>query len=124
MAIIYNKSKIYKIVNDIDDDIYIGGTTKHYLSSRLNEHRMQFKKNKTRLLYRKMDNLGITNFKIVLIESFPCNSKDELTAREQYHIDLLKPALNRNRANGRNFEKYREYQKKYYEDHKMKLKNN
>lgn len=30
------------------------------------------------------------DYKIVLVEAFPCNSKDELRAREQHHIDLNK----------------------------------
>ena len=29
-----------------------------------------------------------TDYKIILIELFPCNSKDELLSREQFHIDL------------------------------------
>jgi len=117
----YSKSKIYKIINDVDDDIYIGATTKHYLCSRMNEHRQNLKlKNKNNLLYKKMELLGKEHFKIVLLESFNCNSKDELTKREQYYFDTLKPALNNNRANGKDVNRQKEYLKKYYQEHKAK----
>jgi hypothetical protein len=38
--------------------------------------------------------IGWENTHIVLIENFPCNSKDELFARERHFIDLLNPELN------------------------------
>jgi hypothetical protein len=61
--------------------------------------------------------------KIILIENYPCDSKDELLARERYWYDKLKPSINRQRPlvtkeeylqyfldyNDRNKEKRKEY---------------
>jgi ribosome-interacting GTPase 1 len=35
------------------------------------------------------DEYGIENCQIVLIETFPCSSRDELNARESYYIRSL-----------------------------------
>ena len=40
----YNNGKIYKIENNIDDMIYIGSTTKQYLSQRMDKHRSSYKR--------------------------------------------------------------------------------
>ena len=42
----YNNGKIYKIepiVDHDEGDIYIGSTTKHYLSQRMDKHRGNYK---------------------------------------------------------------------------------
>ena len=41
------------------------------------------------------DEYGLNNCVIVLLEAFPCNSKDEALAREAYHIKTLS-CVNRN----------------------------
>ena len=81
----YQLGKVYKLVNDDDDQIYIGSTTQRYLCNRMTIHRNDHK------LGRKMSACKIlekTNPRIVLIELWPCNSKDELTAREEHHRKL------------------------------------
>ena len=83
----YNNGKIYKIVNSIDDMIYIGSTTCR-LCSRMNVHRVFAKNNHNANLYRYMRELGITNFTIVLIENYPCSSKEHLLRRERHVFDL------------------------------------
>ncbi len=80
----YDKTKIYKIWSPLGDNIYIGCTTKEYLSSRMSHHRYEYKiylkseKNKMSttscLLF---DKYGVENCFIELIESKKCNSKDE-----------------------------------------------
>ena len=40
------------------------------------------------------DNGGWENWIFKVIQEFPCENKIELVIREQYHYDLLKPALN------------------------------
>ena len=42
-----------------------------------------------------MNTIGWNHVKIILIEAYTCNNKDELTARERYWIDELKPSLNK-----------------------------
>ena len=78
----YNSGKIYKLINTIDDKVYIGSTITR-LCDRMGNHRTKAKnKAKQSYLYEHMRNIGIEHFKIVLIKSFPCNSKDELEAEE------------------------------------------
>lgn len=89
----YQNGKIYKIVNDVNNDYYIGSTTEPTLARRMVYHRcastQQIKSN----LYRTMNRIGIEHFKISLIELYPCNSKDELNSREEYWIGELKPVI-------------------------------
>ncbi len=92
----YENSKIYKIINDINNDIYIGSTIQK-LNKRMQGHRSHSRNEERRpnaKLYKLMRELGCDHFKIILIESFNCKNKEELIAREQNHIDLLKPELN------------------------------
>ncbi len=91
----YSKGKIYKIYNTINDDIYIGSTIQN-LKSRLSSHLSHSKKNEfcKRLLYKTMNELGIENFYIELIENYPCDNKKELEEREKYWIKQEKSTLN------------------------------
>ena len=94
----YNNGKVYKIVNNIDNMIYIGSTTCH-LCSRMNVHRCNTRNNKNATLYKHMHKLGIRNFYIVLIENYSCSNKDQLLWHEWYIFDLhdKKILLNSNR---------------------------
>jgi hypothetical protein len=87
----YNNTKIYKIVSDLGDKVYIGTTTKQYLSQRMQGHRANYKTwqktGKRRCTsFEIFDEYGVENCKIVLIELFPCTTKDEQSAREYFHI--------------------------------------
>lgn len=94
----YASGKIYKIVNDINDDIYVGSTCQQ-LSNRMSCHRSHSNNDQFNgLLYQAMRHFGTDHFKIILIELFPCNLKIELCAREDHHIRELKPKLNVNNA--------------------------
>jgi hypothetical protein len=86
----YNSGKIYKILNRITDDIYIGSTYQT-LSQRMTKHRSKVKdpnlyKNS---FYKLASQLGIDNFYIELIENYPCSNKEELRAREGHWIRQL-----------------------------------
>jgi len=93
----YGKSKIYKIVpNNGDDVCYIGNTTKQYLSQRMVAHKANYKKWKEtgtscndEGLNNLFDKYGIENCKILLIENFVCNSKDELDNKTNDYINVL-----------------------------------
>ena len=115
----YGNGKIYKIESITGEGpIYIGSTTKQYLCQRMDEHRKQYKswkvgkQNKT-MSYEIFDTFGVENCQITLLETCPCETKDELTKRESHYIKSLQ-CINKNIAN-RN-------QKQYYEDNKEKLK--
>jgi hypothetical protein len=102
----YSNSKIYKIVPTNGDDIcYIGSTTKQYLSQRMDAHRSVFKQWQKNNKAEKtssvelFDKYGLENCKIVLIENFPCNSKDELEKREGEWIKKIN-CINKRGAGG------------------------
>ena len=77
----YKHGKIYKIVNDIDDFIYIGSTCLA-LNMRMIYHRKRAKKNNNANLYKHMVKIGIYCFKIILIRNVSCNNKEELLREE------------------------------------------
>ena len=91
----YKNGKIYKIESHLGDKIYIGSTIKQYLSQRFVNHRSDFKMWQNEKIPRRVNSFilfeeyGVENCEIVLIESFPCNSKDELHAREAYYIKTM-----------------------------------
>ena len=94
----YSSSKIYKIQpkGEFDEGyIYIGSTTKKYLSQRMAAHKYEYKcwLNGSRHKYSCFDifdKYGVDNCEMILIESYNCNSFDELQAKEGYYIKLLK----------------------------------
>src|SRR5687768_7109296 len=102
----YKNGKMYRINNDIDDEFYIGGTTQK-LSPRMAGHRQKVLDGRTSTLYNHMRALGVEHFRIVLIEKFPCESKEELRAREDALLREMKPTLNSIQA-VRDMEKKRE----------------
>lgn len=92
----YEHGKIYKLVNDIDDDIYVG-STHHPLVKRLSLHRSHAKgKRRNCKVYGHLNEVGLENVRIELIEEYPCTCRKELEDRERYWIENLKPSLNKN----------------------------
>jgi len=90
----YANGKIYKIESILGDKIYIGSTTKEQLSMRMTSHRSDYKKwkngkAKMTTSYHLFDEYGVENCKIVLLENCPCESKDQLSAREAHYIKTL-----------------------------------
>ena len=65
----YSHGKIYKIVNDIDDEIYIGSTV-DTLSRRFSGHKRKAKQVPNRKIYLHCDLHGIKCFRIVLVENW------------------------------------------------------
>ena len=92
----YGNSKIYKIERKSDNAlIYVGSTTKQYLSQRLVEHKAKSKRHPNRKVYKSIfDNEGWENHQILLIKLYPCNSRDELRSEEARFIRVLKPISN------------------------------
>ena len=90
----YQKTKIYKIESHLGDKIYVGSTAKEYLSQRFQQHKVQYKRWKNGKVgkytsFELFDEYGIENCQIVLIEAYPCNSKDEKNAKEGHYIKTL-----------------------------------
>jgi len=133
----YQNGKIYKIESNLGNKIYIGSTTKDYLSQRMDKHRKDFKewvnkKNSSRIIphlrsFDIFEEYGLESCKIILIECCPCNSKDELVAEEVYYIKTLE-CVNKvipNRTNKEykedNKEWIKEKNKKFYDEHKNEI---
>ena len=76
----YSQGKIYKIVNTVNDKVYIGSTT-CTLAQRMAGHRVWAKTNRSKI-YKAMRCHGVQNFKIELIKDYPCESKKQLEDRE------------------------------------------
>lgn len=85
------KSGIYKIINTINNRIYIGSAFN--LNGRKSEHFSTLRKNKHRnsKLQNSYNKYGDENFLFEIIER--CD-KSILLEREQYYIDTLKPFFN------------------------------
>jgi len=92
----YNKGKIYKIVSNYTDDIYIGSTIQT-LSKRMGGHRSRLKKYLTNKHTHTMacDICKFQDAKIYLIEEYKCESKIELEKRERYFIETMENVINR-----------------------------
>ena len=86
----YNRGKIYKIWDIGYTKCYVGSTTEE-LSMRMAKHRDKYKaytngKYSFTSSFGLFDEFGYENCKIEWVENFPCNSRQELTAREGYYI--------------------------------------
>ena len=98
----YQNSKIYKIYSDLGDKVYIGCTTKQYLSQRMAKHKYDYTYYKKKredtgfafvYSYLLFDEYGVDNCKIELLEAYPCNSIDEIRQREAHYIKTI-PNIN------------------------------
>jgi hypothetical protein len=88
-------ARIYKIVNTINDDIYIG-STRTELRYRWKGHKTDQKTNPTQNgLYELMGQYPIECFRMILIEEVECQNRQIQLQHEQRYIDQLKPKLNK-----------------------------
>ena len=80
----YQNARIYTVRNTIEPELIYIGSTCQSLSKRMAKHRTSVKSSQrnTTNLYQKMNELGVENFYIELLHSFPCSSHDELMAEE------------------------------------------
>ena len=101
----YQEGKIYKIYNTVNDEIYIGSTTRK-LSQRMADHRKPYtiKRHEHLPIYKAFIEFGVESFFIELIEKCPCHDKDELNKKEGEYIRQLKPSLNKFIAGRKNKE--------------------
>ena len=92
----YSRGKIYKLVNTVNDKIYVGSTCLS-LTKRLSSHKAMAK-SKPAPAHIHLNEIGWENIRIILVESVNAQNKDQLLQREQHYIDLLSPSLNKNSA--------------------------
>lgn len=89
----YKNGKIYRLVNTVDDEQYIGSTCTS-LAKRLYKHKQSAKLSGNRYVYQHLNNIGWDSVRIILIEEYECENKMELERRERYWIEELKASLN------------------------------
>ena len=92
----YSKGKIYKIVDNTNNNVYIGSTCEPTLAQRLAQHRSDYAKylRGVRGLTTSFLILANNNYDIVLLEECDVNSRDQLFQRERYYQDLI-PNINK-----------------------------
>ena len=85
----YSLGKIYKLVSNETDKVYIGSTCQRLLSSRFSGHKTNYKSwlDGNFPYVSSFDILAFDDAQIVLVENFPCQDKYELEARERYYIE-------------------------------------
>ena len=124
----YKNGKIYQILNNVNDDVYVGSTTQP-LCKRLYKHKSNSKVlvECKAPLYELMREIGKYIFYIELIESYPCNNIEELRAREGYYIrergSLNKLIAGRTHQewNEENKEHIKSYKKQYHKDNQESI---
>lgn len=87
----YKRSKIYKICSSHTDKVYIGSTCERLLCMRFSSHQAAYRrwqKGKRRFI-SSFDIIKYSDAYIELIESYPCDNKDELRQREGYWIKTI-----------------------------------
>jgi hypothetical protein len=124
----YILGKIYKIECNKTKKIYIGSTCEYFLDKRLLGHKTTFqryKENKTKNYLTSFEILENDDYKILLLENYPCNNKNELHQRERYYIETHS-CVNK-KIPLRTSKEYYEYKKdsiiKYHKDYYINNKN-
>ena len=130
----YQNSKIYKIYSDLGDKVYIGCTTKQYLSQRMAKHKYDYTYYKKKredtgfafvYSYLLFDEYGIDNCKIELLEAYPCNSIDEIRKREAHYIKTIPNINNHHNWTPERIEENKQAERKqakeFYEKNKTEL---
>ncbi len=82
----YKLAKIYKVVSDSHPELIYYGSTCQSLCNRMTTHRWELNRKKG----YQCSSINVTKYgdsKIVLVESYPCNSKEELYKRERFYIE-------------------------------------
>ena len=117
----YENGRIYKLVSQQTDKIYIGSTIT-LLCNRLAQHKCGYKiwlNDNTKGYATSYEIVKFDDCKIELIEIFPCKNIEELKAREGHFQRLHKDILVNIRVEGRT---EKEYSKFYHDTHKEQEK--
>jgi len=115
----YQQGKIYKIVCNITNEIYIGSTIQT-LEKRLGQHKNQN--------YMSKQIIEQNNYEIELIKDYPCNNKRELEEEESKYIrenkciNIVIPNRTMKEWREDNKEKLKKQMKEYNEKYKEKNK--
>ena len=123
----YQLGKIYKLTSEHTDKIYIGSTCKKLLCQRLAAHSSNYNEwKKGKVGYTSSYELfELGSVQINLLESYPCDTKDELLSKERYYIEKYKDSIVNKNIPIKTIEEKKEHvketYKKYYEENKEKI---
>ena len=81
----YLNGKIYRLVCNDTGKQYIGSTTSQ-LSTRLCQHKKLLKDGRSGTSKEILEN---NNYKIILLEDYPCDRKEQLLMRERFFIESM-----------------------------------
>ena len=112
----YSHTKIYKLIDKVNQHFYIGSTTSKYLAKRKADHKADSLRHPERPVYKYFNSVGWSNVTIVLIEELNLQSKEQQMQAEDRYIQQYiddERCLNAVRAVGMN-------RKEYYQLHKNK----
>eukprot|EP00732_Lithocolla_globosa_P005883 Lithocolla_globosa_v1_NODE_6407_length_1092_cov_8.579556.p1 type:complete len:243 gc:universal NODE_6407_length_1092_cov_8.579556:956-228(-) len=122
----YQKAKIYKIESYSNPELVYYGSTCQTLAQRMGVHRHNYREGNPHNL-KSYNVLEIGDAHIVLIECYPCNSKEELHSREAYYIknyncvNKTVPLRTKKEYYQDNIIQIKQRDKKYYLDNKQKI---
>ena len=110
-------SAVYKITNTVTGDFYIGSSKD--VKQRWINHKClsSWKRFPNNPMYLDFQKYGVDKFEFQILEEVEI---DKLKKSEQHFIEMLKPTYNSNRANGWDFERYKEYKKEYQQSERYK----
>ena len=83
----YNNTKIYKLVDKINQFYYIGSTT-DLLCKRLYQHKISSNRKQEQKVYKYFNSIGWDNAKIILIEELCLKNRNEQMREENRHIEM------------------------------------
>ncbi len=134
----YNNGKIYKIISNLTEQVYIGSTVLS-LAKRKANHKYNYKRyQEGKCNYTtSFELIKLGDIDIILIEKYCCLNKEELLKRERYFIENSKNCINKtipirtDEEKKKHIKAYHEInkdkinnrQKKYNEEHKEKIYN-
>jgi hypothetical protein len=113
----YADGKIYRLVATGTDQVYIGSTCgtlkqRHWHHNYTAAHPESQKQTMACKLYEEGRTVAIE-----LIEAFPCESRDQLLARERHWLENTPTAINRNTPGGLGWKAARERRKEEFEEY-------
>jgi hypothetical protein len=122
----YENGKIYKMVSHQTEKVYVGSTCQT-LSRRFGKHKSDYNVHSLNKKSSAFEIVQYDDADIILLESFPCKSKEELHAKEREYIEKLDcvnkviPTRTRKEYDDANKDKKQKSDKKYYENNKTNV---
>lgn len=110
-------SAVYKIVNTVTKDCYVGSSKNVYNRWRYHKSPSSWKKHSNSQLYKDIQKYGIENFRFQILAPV---EPEYLRGVEQEFIEMLHPTYNDRRSKGFDVERHQESLKKYNQSESYK----